>query len=238
MAVETSLAVLRIVSGLPVREDEPADAGGIGLLAGAALGFAVEAGKTAVAVADVARRTVVPPASFVAGTFFDAPRKAGQERAASLNEAWRTERPEAQALAQAVATELIRRISNAVLDQLDLTQIVLDRVDLDRVVASVDLDQAIEHVNLDEVIDRVDVERVLTRLDLSKIAMDVVEQIDLPEIIRASTGSVASESVRVVRVQAIGADRAITRVVDRLLGRSQEERLAPPPSQPGSEEAP
>jgi hypothetical protein len=231
LAVESSVVILRRISGVPVHDDERAEPEGLGLLAGAALGFVMEAGRAAAAAADVARRTVVPPAAFVAGTFLDAPRRAGQDRAAEWNEAWRAERPEAQAVAQAVVTEAIQRAVNAVLDQIDLTQVVLDRVDLDRVIATVDLDRAVERVDLDEVIEHVDIERIIAKLDLAKLALEVIDQIDLPEIIRASTGTVASESVRVVRMQTIGADRAITKVVDRLLGRTQSDQ---PPEEPAS----
>ncbi len=58
---------------------------------------------------------------------------------------------------------------------------------------------------------------------MPRLALEVIDQIDLPEIIRASTGTVASESVRVVRMQTFGADRAIARVVDKLLGRGDDE---------------
>jgi hypothetical protein len=235
-AVESSVVILRRISGVPVHDDERAEPDGLGLLAGAALGFIMEAGHAAAAAADAARRTVVPPAAFVVGTFLDAPRRAGQDRAAEWNETWRTERPEAQAVAQAVATEAIQRAVNAVLDQIDLTQVVLDRVDLDRVIASVDLDRAVERVDLDEVIERVDVERIIAKLDLAKLALEVIDQIDLPEIIRASTGTVASESVRVVRMQTIGADRAIAKVVDRLLGRTQNDRPPEAPASPGADD--
>jgi hypothetical protein len=232
LAVESSVAILRRISGLPGQDDERAEPVGLGLLAGAGLGFIMEAGRAAAAAADVARRTVVPPAAFVAGTFLDAPRRAGQDRAAEWNEAWLAERPDAQAVAQAVLTETIQRAVNAVLDQIDLTQVVLDRVDLDRVIASVDLDKAVERVDLNEVIDHVDIERIIAKLDLAKLSLEVIDQIDLPEIIRASTGTVASESVRVVRMQTIGADRAIAKVVDRLLRRTQGEQPDEPPAAP------
>ena len=44
--------------------------------------------------------------------------------------------------------------------------------------------------------------------------------IDLPALLRASTGSVTGEVVRGVREQGVDADRAVERVVDRLLHRS------------------
>jgi hypothetical protein len=57
----------------------------------------------------------------------------------------------------------------------------------------------------------------LDQLDLAAVARDVVNDIDLPEIIRISTGSVASESVRDVRVQAIEADDVVARWFGRVL---------------------
>ena len=232
LAIESSVVILRRVSGAPLADDEASEPDVVGLLAGAALGFALEAGKAAAAAAEAARRTIVPPASFVAGTFLDAPRRAGQERIAQLNHVWRAERPEVQTIAAAVAVEVVRRVLDAVLDQLDLTQLVIDRVDLNRVIESVDFEGVVEHIDIggivahvdvDEIVDQLNVERVIARLDMPRLALEVIDQIDLPEIIRASTGTVASESVRVVRMQTFGADRAIARVVDKLLGRGDDE---------------
>ena len=87
---------------------------------------------------------------------------------------------------------------------------VVDRVDLDRAVARVDLDQAV---------DRVDVDRVIARTDLAGLARYFVEVVDLPGLLRASTGSVTDEMVRSVRDQGADADRAVERIVDRLLHR-------------------
>jgi hypothetical protein len=107
----------------------------------------------------------------------------------------------------------------------DLDEIV-GRVDIDRVIATVDLDRVIATVDLDPVIDRVDVDRIAARLDLDPvieranvvaIARYVIAAIDLPELIRASTASVTTETVRGVRDQGVDADRAVERVVDRLL---------------------
>jgi hypothetical protein len=65
----------------------------------------------------------------------------------------------------------------------------------------------------------VDVDRVIARTDVAGIARYVVQEIDLPGLLRASTGSVTSEVVRSVRDQGADADRAVERVVDRLLHR-------------------
>lgn len=60
---------------------------------------------------------------------------------------------------------------------------------------------------------------VFPRVDLATLrglVEEVVDAIDLPEIIRQSTGSMASETVRGARMQAVAADEAVARVVDRL----------------------
>jgi hypothetical protein len=104
-------------------------------------------------------------------------------------------------------------VSSAALDQLDLTQLVLDRVDFGRVI-----DAALQQMDLTQV--------VMEQVDLVTVAEYVVAEIDLPEIIRASTGSVASETVRGLRMQGVGADQAVTRVVDRVLFRRAQRRAA------------
>jgi hypothetical protein len=86
----------------------------------------------------------------------------------------------------------------AVLDGLDLTKVVRERVDLDALVAGVDVDAVID------------------RLDLRRLAEEVIAAVDLPEIIRQSTGSVTSETVRGARMRGISGDDALARTVDRL----------------------
>lgn len=95
----------------------------------------------------------------------------------------------------------------AVLDRLDLTEIVRRHVDLDGLVAVVDLDAAAAQLDLDAVIQRV---------DLVALAQDVIAEIDLPEIIRDSTGAVASDTLLGVRMQSMSGDDAIGRGMDRL----------------------
>jgi hypothetical protein len=95
----------------------------------------------------------------------------------------------------------------AVLDRIDLTDLVMKRVDLDAIVRSVDLDAAVGGVDLDA---------ILARIDLEALANDVIAAIDLPEIIRDSSGSLTSETVRNVRMHSIDADRAVDKVIERL----------------------
>jgi len=119
---------------------------------------------------------------------------------------------------------------------------VLDRVDLDAVVATVDLDAAVARVDIPAVIDRVDLDAVVATVDLDSavarvdldaiidridvigIVEEVLDVIDLPAIIRDSTGSMASETVRGARMTSITADDAISRAVDRALFRRRKAR--------------
>jgi len=114
---------------------------------------------------------------------------------------------------------------NALVEKVDIAR-VIDRVDLDDIVGRVDIARVIDRVDLDEIVGRVDVDRIAARLDLDPviaradiagIARYVIAEIDLPEVIRMSTGSLTTEMVRGVRDQGVDADRAVERVVDRLL---------------------
>jgi hypothetical protein len=129
------------------------------------------------------------------------------------------ERVDLDAIVAAVDIDAIasRLDVDAVLDRIDLTAIVRERVDLDAIVAAVDIDA---------IASRLDVEAVIDRLDLAGLAEQVIEAVNLPEIIRDSTGSMASEAVRGVRMQSIEADEAVGRVLDRVFRR----RRTPPAS--------
>jgi hypothetical protein len=89
-----------------------------------------------------------------------------------------------------------------------VVELVVSRVDLTSLV--------IRHVNIDEVVDSV---------DLIAVVEEVLAEIDLPAIIRDSTGSMASETVRGARMTGITVDEAITRALERHLFRR---RGAPP----------
>jgi len=246
LGVETAIAVLRRVSGLPEHVGEEGAPPAGALLTGAALGFALEATRTAGSVLGLVRRVALPPVTFAAGTFLDRPRRVTEDVLAGWNRGWRDERPEVMAVANEVVAEATVRAVAAVLDQLDLTALVLERVDLERVIAEVDLDEVAGRIDLDAIVRRVDVEGVVRRVDLDAVAaridLDaivdrvdliglaryVIDEIDLPEVIRESTGSMASETVRSVRMQGIEADQAVSKLVDRALLRRRARRTETP----------
>ncbi len=95
------------------------------------------------------------------------------------------------------ARAVLSLIVAAVLDELDLTAIVRDRL----------------HAEAIEV--------VIARIDLVGLANEVIDGVDLPSIIRDSTNSVTAEVMTDVRTQGERADDAVAGFVDRVLGRRQ-----------------
>jgi len=159
-----------------------------------------------------------------------------------LAERGRQERAAATADLQHLVAALVPAVTAAVLDRIDLTAVVRDRVALDALVAEVDVDAVAGRIDVDAVVARVDVDTIANRVDLDAIvdrldlvglANRVIDGIDLPEIIRESTGSVTGDLVRGVRMQGIEADQAVAGLVARLLrrrpGRSGVDGLGAPP---------
>jgi hypothetical protein len=92
--------------------------------------------------------------------------------------------------------------------------------------AAVDLTALVRrHIDIDAVARDLDVDAVVERVDTAAIAARLLDEIDLQEIVRESSDAFASEAVSGVRVRAIRADNAVTRVVARVLRRSPD----PPP---------
>lgn len=152
-------------------------------------------------------------------------RVAGSDRGAQLlhplAERGRGLRSAALAGADNLLATVLPATVDALATRIDLTQLVHDHVDLDRLAATLDLDLLAATL---------DVDAVAHRLDLIGLANEVIDGVDLPGIIRQSSASVTSEAVRDVRMQGIEADQAISRVLEHLLPRRHHrESLAPGP---------
>lgn len=75
---------------------------------------------------------------------------------------------------------------------------------------------------VDRVLDELDLNALVReRVDLIGLADEVVAGIDLPTIIRESTGGVTAEVMDDVRSQGERADDAVSGLVDRILGRDK-----------------
>ncbi|MFL6136973.1 MAG: hypothetical protein ACJ74O_04150 [Frankiaceae bacterium] len=119
---------------------------------------------------------------------------------------------------------IVNRIDlDAIVGKLDIEAIV-NRIDLDAIVDRIDIDAILDKIDLDATVARVDIEAVIQRVDLVELARYIIDGVDLPEIIRDSTGTMASEGIRGVRRQTIDADERVGRLVDRMLLRRQARR--------------
>jgi hypothetical protein len=144
----------------------------------------------------------------------------GRPRALSLlAERGGRERAAAAADLHRLAAALVPTVTSAVLDRLDLTALVRDRVALDAIVAEVNIDAVAARVDVDGIARRIDLDAIIDRIDLVDLTNRVIDGIDLPEIIRESTGSISGDLVRGVRMQGIEADQAVTGLVSRLFRR-------------------
>jgi hypothetical protein len=198
------------------------------VFAGAALDLAFEASKGVMRIAAGLERAIRPMTLVAMIPPVDRAARSVEEIAIRRNEAWREARTESSRAAELFADAVIPPLVDAVVDRLDLTDLVIEDVDLERVIGDVDIDRIIERVDLDAVISSIDidavaagidVQRIIDRLDLAAIAQGVIEELDLPAIIRGSTETMAAETVGGIRVQGMHADRFVARVVDRTLRR-------------------
>ena len=123
-------------------------------------------------------------------------------------------------------------IADAILERLDLTDLVLQRVDLRRVVEST-LDEmdltslVLQRVDVNAIVGAADIDAVIDRVPIVTIADYVIDEIDLPQIIRDSTSGVAGEALDSVRRQGVGADMLLAGFVDRIVRRRARDLDAP-----------
>jgi len=117
---------------------------------------------------------------------------------------------------------LVTASARGVLARIDLTDLVCRLVDLNRIAARLDLEPIIARIDVDAVVARADLDRIIARIDLIGLASYVADGIDLPDLVRESTGSMTSEMVRDVRTQSAAADHQVERAIDRLLLRRHD----------------
>ena len=102
-----------------------------------------------------------------------------------------------------------------IVDKIDISAIIA-KVDIDGIVATVDLGKIIARIDVNAVAATIDIDAIIDRVDLIGIADDVIDEIDLPRIIRQSSGSIASETVVGVRLTSASADDQVTRIMEKL----------------------
>jgi hypothetical protein len=266
----------------PAGDEEMPQPSGVPLLAGAAFGLALEGGRWAFRTAGAVAKSGRPWLSFVMSPNVVRRRlDDAQTFLRTLDDRWREEQPRGEEAATSFVHALVPEIVNAALDQIDLTELVVEHVDLDRILARVDLNAVIERVDIgrileridlndviervdldrivrgidvqaivdripldavvarvdlnqvaaridvDEIVAKVDVEAIVQRIDVVGLAREVIDEIDLPAIIRESSGAMAGETVEGIRLQSMDADRLVARVVDKVLRRRARDTDAP-----------
>jgi hypothetical protein len=219
------------------------------LLAAAAFGLAVEAQRRSLSAAGavVGRfgwplRTLARPAVALArGSVATARHHLDLDGWAARGVA---EQRRAQALAVRTVRALIAALAAAVLDEIDLDEVVA-RVDLDRIAARIDLNEIVHRIDIDAIAERIDLDAIVTRIDLDAIVArvdldailarvdlpglteQVIDEVDLGEIIRESSSTMASETVDALRVQGMRVDGLVSRIVDRVLLRQGQRQTGP-----------
>jgi hypothetical protein len=163
------------------------------------------------------------------------------------------EQRRAQAAAVRAARALVAALAAAVLEEIDLDQVVarvdldriVDRVDLNQIAARIDLDAIVRRidvdaiaaridvdaiasrVDLDAIVGRVDLDAIVARVDLPGLTEQVIDEVDLGEIIRESSSTMATETVDALRVQGMRVDGLVSRIVDRVLLRQGLRQTGP-----------
>jgi hypothetical protein len=287
-------AVARTLGREPFAEGEaPGDEAarqptGVPLVAGAAIGIALDGARWGARAATTMVRSAELFLSLVTSPgFVQEPLRQAGARLGALDDRWREQRPRDEEAAGAFLRLLVPQVVDAALDQIDLNELVverieldqvIDRLDLDRVIARLDIDAIVSRIDFDRIIeridvraivgrvpvddvvsrldidaivagvdidrvvsrvdvqsvaDRIDLQALVDRLDLAAIANEVIEEIDLTGIIQEAMGSMTTETVGGIRVQSMNADRAIARLVGRVLGRAGEDETTEtgPPDQ-------
>lgn len=128
---------------------------------------------------------------------------------------------------------LVPTIADAVISRIDINDIVRERVDLHAIVTealdTLDLTQlVIDRVDVNEIVAQADFDAIIDRVPIVAIADYVIEEIDLPQIIRDSTSGIAGEAMDTIRKQGVGADQLVSRVADRLLLRRRQRQVDAP----------
>ena len=160
------------------------------------------------------------------------------------------EQRRAQAVAVKAARTLIAALVAAILDEIDLDRVaarvdldrivdpnqiaarvdldaIVERVDVDAVAARIDVDAIARRIDVDAVVGRVDLDAVVARIDVPGLTEQVIDEVDLGEIIRESSSTMASETVDALRVQGMRVDGLVSRIVDRILLRDGQRQTDP-----------
>jgi len=150
-----------------------------------------------------------------------------------------------QARNRALLGEFVRRLApelaTAVVNQLDMDTLVaqlpidsiIQGVDIDALLERVDVQRIIDRVDIDSIMNRVDMDNIMHRVDIVPIAQEVITEVDIGSIVRASTGSIGGDARDSVRVTSMRVDGFVGKVADRVLLRRKPRATAVDDYDPG-----
>jgi hypothetical protein len=142
-----------------------------------------------------------------------------------------------------VLDRLVPSVVDAIMNRIDLTDLVISRVDLRVVIESaldeVDLTEIVlTRVDVNRIVQQANIDDIIDRVPLVQIADYVIDEIDLPQIIRESTGGIAMDAFTTTRYSAARTDDFVSKIVDTVLlrrkGRDLEVIDTEDLAQPGS----
>ncbi len=121
---------------------------------------------------------------------------------------------------------LIREIVDVFTSEIDLTALVLDNVDLDKIIASVDMNAIVDLLDLDAIVARVDLDAAVARVDLdaavARVDLDAaVARVDLDAAVaRVDIEAVIATVDLDAIIDTVDLDRAVSHVdVDAVINR-------------------
>jgi hypothetical protein len=147
--------------------------------------------------------------------------------------------------ASALLDVLVPLVVDEILDRIDLTQIVIDRVKVMRIVDEVDIagivghldfDSIVESVPIDHILELVDINGIVARVNLNQVMARVdvnaiVSTVDIDAIVsRVDLGKIANEVIADIDLPEIiwessGGMASETVVGVRMQGRAADERI-------------
>jgi hypothetical protein len=208
----------------------------VSLVPGAALGLVVNVAEGGLALAS---RVIAPAGRLLVRTTNPLTRSLephARRILVPLHRDWNDTAHEAKAAAGEFGASLEKEIVQAALQSMDITGIVRDCIDLnslvdeinvERIAARIDPDEIAERIDVDRVAARLDMDAVIARVDLPRLVQEVLDEIDLPDLIRESTGTLTADAIEEVRYVSVSADRMIARAVDRFIRRHRRHLDAP-----------
>ena len=183
-AIRTALA-----PAVPAPSDEGAEPGLLALLPGAAVAIVSDAERRVLRTAAVLDERVGPVVRSI-GRFplIQGPMDAARRSLESLSARGEKEQQRSVEAVESLLERVLPEVVAAVLDRLDLNDIIarvdvdriIDRVDLDAVMTRISIDDILSRVDFDGVIDRVDVGRIVDRVDVD----GVVAKVDVDAVIK------------------------------------------------------